>query len=246
MITLIDREDHQKLYMQLYEIIKKKIENNEWTVGSQIPTEEDLCKLFNVSRSTVRTAILELVRQGYLKRQQGKGTFICKSIVSEGIIMTTALKEIMAEEYQNLSSKVLVRTVMMPVEGLEEELDLPEDKHVIYIKRIWTFGNEPVFLQEIYIPYHICPHLLEDDIESNSLFELFEKKYGIKITRVANSVDIANLNSEEARQLALPEGSAALLLTQQFYSGETLFMYSRSLERQDKFKFFIELERKAV
>ena len=68
-MELIDREDHQKLYLQLFAILKKKIESSEWSVGSQIPTEEELCKLFNVSRATVRTAVLELVRQGYLKRQ---------------------------------------------------------------------------------------------------------------------------------------------------------------------------------
>ena len=78
MTELIDRENHQKLYIQLYEIIKKKIENNEWVVGSQIPTEQELCKMFNVSRATVRTAVLELARHGFLNRQQGKGTFICK------------------------------------------------------------------------------------------------------------------------------------------------------------------------
>ena len=71
-MELIDRENHQKLYLQLQTIIKKKIESGEGPIGSQIPTEEDLCNMFNVSRATVRTAVLELVRQGYLKRQQGR------------------------------------------------------------------------------------------------------------------------------------------------------------------------------
>ncbi|NWF98245.1 MAG: GntR family transcriptional regulator, partial [Nitrospirae bacterium] len=44
-MELIDREDHQKLYLQLYEILKKKIESGEWQVGTQIPTEEDLCNM---------------------------------------------------------------------------------------------------------------------------------------------------------------------------------------------------------
>ncbi|NWF97515.1 MAG: GntR family transcriptional regulator, partial [Nitrospirae bacterium] len=44
-MELINREDHQKLYLQLYEILKKKIESGEWQVGTQIPTEEDLCNM---------------------------------------------------------------------------------------------------------------------------------------------------------------------------------------------------------
>ena len=245
-MELIDREDHQKLYLQLYEILKKKIEANEWPVGSQIPTEEELCKMFNISRVTVRTAIMELVRHGYLKRQQGRGTFIFKNTGSEGLTMTTSFKEIMLDDEVNYSPNVLVRTVMMPIDDLHIKLDISPDKHVIYIKRLWSVGSEPIVIQETYIPYHICPLLLEDDLENNSLFELFEKKYSIKITKVKTDIDIIYLNADEAVLLKLLEGSTATLLTQYFYSGETLLMYTRSIKRPDRFKFFMKFERKVA
>ena len=245
-MELIDREDHQKLYLQLYDILKKKIENNEWPVGAQIPTEEELCKMFNVSRATVRTAVLELVRQGYLKRQQGKGTFIFKNIVSEGLTMLTNFRELLFEEGLNFSTKVLARTVMMPIDDMDIKLRVPRDKHIIYIKRLRLIDNEPVLLQESYIPYHICPLLLEEDVETQSLFELFEKKYGIKITRVQNHIEVTYLNADEARLIGLPEASAAILLNQYFYSGDTVIMYTRSIKRTDRFKFLINLERKAA
>jgi DNA-binding GntR family transcriptional regulator len=245
-MELINREDHQKLYLQLYDILKKKIESGEWVINSQIPTEEDLCSMFSVSRATVRTAVLELVRHGYLKRQQGKGTFIFKNVVSEGLSMLTSFRESLLEESLNFSTSLLARTVMMPVDDLDARLDIPPNKHIIYIKRLSLTGNEPVLLQESYIPYHICPLLLEDDIENISLLELFEKKYGIRITRVRNHIDIAYLNAEEGRILGLPENSAAILLTQYFHSGETLFMYTRSVKRPDRFQISIELERKAI
>lgn len=244
MTELIDREDHQKLYLQLYEILKKKIESNEWLLGSQIPTEEELCKLFNVSRATVRTAILELVRQGYLKRQQGKGTFVFKNIVSEGLMMHVNFRELLFEENLPFSTIVLARTVMIPADGLEIKLDIPKDKHIINIKRLRLINNEPVLLQESYIPYHVCPLLLEEEIEYQSLFDLFEKKCGIKTTKVKTYAEIAYLKTDEARLINLPEGSAAILLNQYFYSGDTLIMYTRSIKGTDRFKFFMELERK--
>lgn len=246
MTELIDRENHQKLYIQLYEIIKKKIENNEWIVGSQIPTEQELCNMFNVSRATVRTAVLELVRQGYLKRQQGKGTFIYKNIASEGLTMLTNFRELLYEEGLSFTTNVLARTVMMPIDDLDVKLDIPKDKHIIYIKRLRTIDKEPVLLQETYIPYHICPLLLEEDIEHQSLFELFEKKYGIKFTKIKNYIEIMYLNSDEARLIGLPEGSAAILLNQHFYSGDTQIMYTRSIKGTDKYKFLMELKRKAA
>lgn len=245
-MELIDREDHQKLYLQLLHIIRRKIESGEWPVGSQIPTEEELCTMFNVSRATVRTAVLELVRQGYLKRQQGKGTFIYKNILSDGLAMLTNFKELMFEDGLALTTRVMAKTVMMPVDDLDVKLNIPPDKHVIYIKRLYSVDEEPVLLQESYVPYHLCPLLLEDDIEHHSLFDIFEKNYGIKITRVDNHIDITNLSLHESRAIGLTEGAAAMLLTQYFYSGDTLIMYARSVKRPDRFQFYLDLERKSL
>jgi GntR family transcriptional regulator len=245
-MELIDREDHQKLYLQLHEILRKKIESGEWQVGAQIPTEDELCRIFGVSRATVRTAVLELVRQGYLKRQQGKGTFIYKNIISEGLSMQTSLKELLFEEGLEIASMVLARTVMMPVDDLDQKLGITPDKHIIYIKRIWTVHDEPVLLQENYIPHHVCPLLLEDDLDNHSLFEIFDKKYGIKITQAKNYMDITRLSADEGRVLGLPEGSPAILLIQHFYSGDTMIMYARAVKRPDRFQFAVELERKVV
>jgi len=245
-MEIIDREDRQKLYLQLYEILRKKIESGEWAVGSQIPTEENLCRMFNVSRATVRTAILELVRQGYLKRQQGKGTFIFRNVVTEGLSMVTSFTESFLDESLNISTGVLSRTVMMPVDNLDIKLDIPEDKHVIYIKRLHLMDGKPVMLQENYVPYNICPLLLEADIEHVSLLDLFERRYGIRITKVKNDIDIAYVNTDEGRVLKVRENSPALLLTQYFYSGDTVFMHARSVMRPDRFQISIELERKAI
>jgi GntR family transcriptional regulator len=245
-MELIDREDHQKLYLQLYEILKKKIEKNEWAVGSQIPTEEDLCKIFSVSRVTVRNAVIELVRQGYLKRQQGKGTFVFRNTVTDGITMMTSFREILFERGLKFSTQVLARTVMMPIDDLDLRLRVPKDKHIIYVKRLRLIESEPILLQETYIPYHICPLLLEEDVENQSIFEVFEKKYGIKITRVENHIEITHVTADEAHLIGLPQGSPAILLSQFFHSGETLIMYTRSIKRTDKFKFLINLERKAA
>ncbi|ODA44623.1 Transcriptional regulator, GntR family [Thermodesulfovibrio sp. N1] len=96
MEEFLRRDEHEKLYLKLYEILKMKIEKGEWTVGIQIPTEEQLCKNYDVSRATVRNAISELVREGYLKRIQGKGTFVVKKVTPRESI-TINLKDIMKE-----------------------------------------------------------------------------------------------------------------------------------------------------
>ncbi|MDP3049718.1 MAG: GntR family transcriptional regulator [Thermodesulfovibrionales bacterium] len=245
MEKLIDREKPGKLYVQLYEIFKEKIENSEWAVGSQIPTEEDLCKFYGVSKATVRAAILELARQGYLTRQQGKGTFVCKKrIITEGLSMVTSFQGLMLDSGVIFTTKILAQTVMMPTDDLDIKLDITEDKHIIYIKRLRLIDNDPILLQETYMPHHICPLTLEEDLENNSLLDVLEKKCGVKITSVQDYIGITYLNEEEGKLLGLPEGSAALLLEQLFYSGKNKIKYTRSIKRPDRFKLFIELERK--
>ncbi|MBI4685695.1 MAG: GntR family transcriptional regulator [Nitrospirae bacterium] len=246
MEQIIDREKSQKLYAQLYEILKGKIERGELAVNAQIPTEDELCKIYVVSKATVRIAISELVRQGYLSSQQGKGTFVCKRIIPEGLAMLTGFKELMLEAGINFSTDVLAQTVMMPTDDLDVKLNVPDDKHIIYIKRLRSVDNEPVLLQEAYIPHNVCPPLLKEDVANNSLLELLEKKYEVKITKVKDFIEISHLNLDEAKLLALSEGSVALLLEQYFYSGDTQIMYMRSIKRPERFRFQIEFERKSA
>ena len=242
-MEIIDRENHQKLYVQLIDIFKKKMGSKEWTVGSQLPTEEDLCKMYGLSRATVRAAVLELVRQGYLFRQQGKGTFV-KQLATDELIMLTSFRELMLEPGVEFSTEVIAQTTMMAVGNIGNLLNISSDKHIIYIKRKTIVENKPVILQEIHIPLHICPHLLDEDITAQSLFGLF-KKYKVEITRIRNYFGITYLSAVEAQAFNLTEGSPTLLLNQLFFSGETPVMYIRSVKRHDSFGFAIEFKKSA-
>lgn len=239
----VQREHPQKLYIQLTEILKNKIQSGEWAVGAQIPIEDDLCKHYQVSRATVRTAVLELVKQGLLTRQQGKGTFVCKKVISTGLTILTSFKELMLEAGVNFSTRLIARTMIMPTDDLDIKLNIPEDKHVIYIKRLRLIDNEPVLVKETYVPYHLCPPLLDEDLENNSVFELLESKCGIKITRANSYIELTYVNKEEGELLGLTEGAPALLFSQQLYSHDILVKYTRTVKRSDRFRFHIEVQR---
>lgn len=244
MVEIINREYPHKLYFQLCEIMKKKIEKNEWELGSQIPTEEELCKIYGVSRSTVRTAISELVREGYLTRQQGKGTFVKKQM-SDELSMLTSFRELMLEPGISFSSKILAQTTMMPTGNLSAILNISPDKHIIYIKRLTVVGNKPVMIQEIHIPLHVCPQLLKEDIVDNSLFGIF-KKYKINISLIKNNFGITYVSPNDAKLFGLAKGSPVLLLEQIFFSGDTHVMYMRSLKKPDSFGLSIEFKKSSI
>lgn len=241
----INREKPQKLYVQLYAVLKAKIASGELPEGSQIPTEDELCKIYEVSKATVKLAVLELARQGYLKRQQGKGTFVCKRVISEGLTMHTSFKELMLDAGLDFSTQVLAKTVMMPTDDLDAKLNISADTHVFYIKRLRSIDGEPVLLQEAYIPCQACPMLLGEDMVNNSLIDILEKKHSIEITKIKDYIELTYLTDDDARLLGLSGGAPALVMEQQLYSGESQIMYIRSLKRSDRFRFFIEFERNA-
>ncbi|MBI3962513.1 MAG: GntR family transcriptional regulator, partial [Deinococcus sp.] len=81
------------LYYQLKELLRERIEAGEWEPGNQIPTEEELCERYKVSRITVREAIQGLVSEGLLYRQQGRGTFVAKAKIQQGLQRLTSFTE---------------------------------------------------------------------------------------------------------------------------------------------------------
>lgn len=243
---LINRENPLKLYLQLADILKKRIESEEWRVGSLIPTEEELCHAYDVSRATVRGAISELTSDGYLLKQQGKGTFVIKKVVADKLTMITTFDETMIEPPENIKTSILAQTIIMPVDDLAERLEISPEKHLIYIKRIRTADNITLLIQESYVPLHLCPHLLKEDLESISLFEFFEKRAALHITHLNNNFEINLLNAEEAKLFEYPVRTPALILTQQFYSGGNNVMFCRSVKRPGKSGFSLQFDRKAT
>ncbi|OGQ94345.1 MAG: hypothetical protein A2521_13140 [Deltaproteobacteria bacterium RIFOXYD12_FULL_57_12] len=239
----IDRDKPKKLYVQVFEILKARIESNEWPVGTQIPVEEELCKIYAVSKATIRLAVLELVRQGYLIRRQGRGTFVCERLASKGPAMSASFKAIMPENEPGLATRIMAQTVMMPVDDVGAKLNIPDDKHLIYIKRLSVRENEPVMIQESFLPHSLCPQLLRDEITKTSLLDLLEDKYELPITRIAENFDVTELSSEESKQLGLPAGAAALLLEQHFFSNDRQIMYVRSVIKPGGIRFSIEFNK---
>ena len=114
----VDRESLQKLYVQMYSIIKEKIEKREWPHGAQIPTEDELCKSYDVSKATVRMAVAELVRGGHLKKQQGKGTFVTFTLQDPGVAMKTKLTEDMFGEGVNARKELIEKGLKEPSEEM--------------------------------------------------------------------------------------------------------------------------------
>lgn len=237
----VDRESKLKLYVQIYSIFKEKIEDGEWPAGTQIPTEDELCKTYDVSKVTVREAIHELVREGLLKRQQGKGTFVTYSVPLIGLVMRTRLAEIMLGEGVTVKREVLERGVRKPAEDIKTFLMTEADVYHILCKKV--FDGESC-IEESFFPLFILPNIANEDIFSNSLYELIEEKGTKKIFRVMQTVEVTMVKEDKAATLEIKEANPALLINRVFIASDgTPIAYMRLIGGSSKCKIQMEFER---
>jgi DNA-binding GntR family transcriptional regulator len=206
----VDRESQQKLYVQMYSIVKDKIEQREWSAGSQIPTEDDLCTTYNVSKATVRMAIAELVRNGYLRKQQGKGTFVSLALPDLGITMKTKLTEDMFGEGVIARKEVLVKGVKIPPDDVRNYLRSEHDIYYILCKRV--VQGEPAYLEESFVPLEVVPDIEEFDVCQTPFYEMMQQRATNKIQKVVQMIEIAEMTGDVAAILKNGKGAPMLLL----------------------------------
>ncbi len=244
----VNRESLQKLYVQMYSIVKEKIETEEWPPGSQIPTEDELCRTYEVSKATVRTAVSELVKSGHLRKQQGKGTFVVYRPQDPGVTMKTKLTEDMFGEGVNVKKEVLAKGLQEPSGEIKTVLRISGNTHdpgaLYYILCKRVVNGETVYLEESYIPPAMLPGIEHEDICRRPLYDLIQEKGVKKISKVVQTIEIAEAETQAASHLSVDAGTPVLLLHRLLIGTDSRpLAYTRLLGPGKKYKILTEFER---
>lgn len=236
----VDRESQQKLYVQMYSIIKEKIESRDWPVGSQIPTEDELCKTYDVSKATVRMAIADLVRDGYLKKLQGKGTFVMHAMPDLGITMKTRLTEDMLGEGVNARKEILMKGIKTLPEDVKGYLKTDRDVYYILCKRV--VNGEPAYLEETFIPLETVPDVEELEVCQMPFYELVQEKSEKKIFKVVQMIELTEISDDAASILKIDKSAPVLLLHRLLVAADgSPLAYTRLTGSGRKYKLQTEL-----
>lgn len=241
----IDFQSHIPYYHQLIEIIKIHIKEGVWLPGDKIPSELEFCEKYGVSRTVVRQALRELERDDIIVRRKGKGTYIAKPKISEGLIQKlTGFYQDMVERGLNPVTKVLYQKIVPANSKIAKYLDVPIGTDIVDIKRLRFIHDEPILLVTTYIPRHISPNLVNIDLSDRSLYEYLESENGITIARGIRYIEAVLANDEEANLLNIEEGDPLVMLDSVSYT-ETghVIEYFHALHRGDRSRFEVELIR---
>ncbi len=239
----LDKSIPIPLYYQLKEILLNYVRQNKIKAGEPIPPEIELANMFNVSRPTVRKAIRELVNLGYLKRIQGKGTFVAKPKIHQEYTkrIISFNDEMMLKGFKP-STKVLNSACIRADELIADKLDLATGEKVFHLKRLRFIDNEPIVVLNSFIPLREFPGIEEEDFVNKSLYGIFKVNYNILIKRAIRSIEVMLATSTDAKLLGIKEGEPIhYFTTTVFNQFDTAVEYSLSRFRGDRSKFILEI-----
>jgi len=244
-INIIDHSSPLPYYFQLKELLVEEIKKGRLKPGQQIPSEFKLCEQFRVSRTVVRQAISSLVQSGYLNRQKGRGTFVTRPKITENLFQNlTGSYEDMLTRGIKLVTKVLEQTKWEADSEILEGLKLEPEEPVIKIKRLRFISSEPIALATTYLPYKICPSLIEEDLTNQSLYGVLEEKCNLKIAHGRRSLEAVSADKKTALLLGVKVGTPLMLLNSISYleDGRPI-EYFQALHRGDRSRFVVSLIR---
>ncbi len=242
----IDHSNPIPYYFQLKEILVDEIKSERWQPGQQIPSEFKLCDRFNVSRTVVRQAINKLVQEEFLLREKGRGTFVRKPKIEEYLFQNLSG---FYEEMLSIGIKPVTKVLEQNKEEVHDnkisrKLGMNSEELVIKIKRLRFINNEPFVLATTYIPYKICPSLIEEDMTNQSLYSVLEEKYNLKIAYGRRSLEAVSADKQTAVLLGVRVGTPLMLLNSISYLDDGRpIEYFHALHRGDRSKFVTSLIR---
>mgnify|MGYP003936397259 FL=1 len=244
-INVIKKYSNVPLYSQLKNIIIEKIESGEYPPDTKIPSEQDFCELYNISRPTVRQAISELTNNGYLYKEKGKGTFVSKPKSSITTKRYTGFTDsILDNEITNERDIISIEKITnRDFKKLDEVFSIANNQVVDFAKISYKSknGEDIISLNTSYIPMNLFPDIIEDVKSKKPSYDMLRGKYPLLPAKTKSTLEIIYTEQYEAQYLMVQPGQALFMVSNIIFSksGQVVeFVISKY--RADKCKLLFE------
>ncbi len=240
----VDKNGPLPIYYQLKQLIRGKIAAGDWRPGQLIPSERELCLEHAISRMTVRQALQELVTEGVLRREQGKGTFVTQPKIEQPLGKLTSFTQDMLARGKAVRSQVLRQEEAPAQAEVAEALNVAAGTPVVLIERLRLTNGEPLALETCYLHFPFCQRLIGEDLANQSLYAVLDTRYGLVPYRALERIEAAIADGHLPALLDLHRGAAVLRMHRTSFdlTGRP-FEHTLSVYRGDKYVFNVELIR---
>lgn len=207
------------LYRQIKGLLLRSLDEGEWRPGELIPSEIELATRFQVSQGTVRKAVDELAAENLLVRRQGKGTYVGTHHEPRAQFRFLRVVPDGGEPAPPQSRFLECRRVRAPAD-IARLLELRTGDAAVYLRRLLSFGGDPIVLDEIWLPGGLFKGLTAERLSEykGPLYGLFETEFGTRMIRAEEQLRAVGAERDAAQLLGVPEKSPLLLVERVSYS----------------------------
>jgi GntR family transcriptional regulator len=203
--------------------------------GTQMPNEAELCRMFEISRTTLREALRELEGKGHITRSRGQGTFVLKkSMETHALQRFSGFSDELKESGAKTSPKILAEKIIKPAEEVAEKMEISNDIKVLYIQRLMVIDNEPVYITNGYFPNDIFKKIDKKYLKEISFTLLVSEYFKIEVLRKKRVLEPDVPDEETIKILKIGENDKKMISRL-----ETYWIFNH--HGRDRIIFFVEL-----
>jgi GntR family transcriptional regulator len=210
----VQRDSPLPYYVQVKRLLLHEIESADLQPGDLLPSEQELCQRFDVSRTVIRQALGELVNEGRLYRMRGKGTFIAKPKLQEQFIESTVgFFEDLTSRGHRVDSRVMSCEVVAASDRVANALEIETGAKCIELVRLRLVNGEVIAFTKSYLPHfdaEFFEKLTSADLGPVSLYRFLEEEWGLQIDSGHRSLEAVAASPMLARLLEIETGEPAL------------------------------------
>ncbi|ELK44718.1 trehalose operon repressor [Halobacillus sp. ACCC02827] len=225
-------------YFVIYSELAERIQSGVLTPGDTLPSEHELTDEFQTSRETIRKALHLLAQNGYIQKVRGKGSVVLDHGKFEFPVSgLTSFKELADQMGQTFHTSVHELARISGQGELGERLNCPQQTNLWKVVRSREVGGERIILDKDFLREDIVPDLTKEAAE-RSLYEYLENELGLVISFAKKEIVVEPVTKEDESYLDLAGHPQVVVIRSYVYLADaTVFQYTESRHRPDKFQF---------
>jgi len=226
-------------YRKLYEILRKHILDGVYKEGDLLPSENELCSLYGMTRPTVRQALGTLAHEGYIRKHQGKGSIVHRLPREIGILSVSGTTSAVGD--RNLKTRIIVKPVIIqwPDDFMFPLSELEKESGCIYMERLRLLENVPIFYDISFLANINLPRITSRQFENRSLFQVLRDNYNIEIKSGDQRIKAIPASARIGKFLKIKKDQPVLHLERKMETNiPGLFLYSSIFCNTEKYSIF--------
>jgi GntR family transcriptional regulator len=232
------------LYFQLKNDLKSKILSNERKGNERLPSEAELCVEYGVSRITVRQALSELMKDGLIYRDRGRGTFVTEGVEPKRPELRGSIENLITAAKGSRIRVLSYQEVLSPPD-IAKIFQLKKAEKVFQLQLVRFTSKGPFGYSFVYFPYNLGKTVSPDELnETTEIITFVEEKLKTKAHRAKQAIDVGVADKVLAENLSVKPKTPLLIIERDYYTrkGSVMFV-AITYFRSDIYKYEIELTR---